>query len=296
MNQFLSNLCDHLARTTPRQRRIGAGVMGIILIALLALIVWPGDGAIEVDPAQTVSRTEAHVVQSGEFLIKIANDHDVPWEAVAVVNETELARINAERCGLLNERYTKNTRRPGHYCNETVVIGGKPMVNLNSLKAGDVLQIPFTTHPVVDAVIRDIPGQRIAIVIDDTGSMNNDNALVSAWYMRATEELGKELTTVVLYANGHTREFTNVGKVDFRVSGDVENTRNALEVAAASNPDAIVLVSDEPGDDWKGFWFLDLPPVYSHSLEVEAHDNLRKVSKKTGGQFMRPPLAKVASL
>lgn len=290
MQQFLQNVRARLGRLSPRQRRIGT-IVGIFVLAfMLALVLWPsGDGAIEVDPADTQHNEVTHVVQSGEYLIAIAKEHQVPWQAVATRNQTDLDQLANERCEKLSERY-RNRTNGGHYCAEQLVYQGRKMYGLNSLQPGDKVIIPLTSHPVVDSVMQSIPGQSIAIVVDDTGSMGNDISEVSAWYMRATGQFGKDIATVVLYADGFTREYESTGQVQFRTTGSVETTRAALEQAAASNPDAIVLVSDEPGDDWKGFRGLDLPPVYSHSLEEESHDNLRKVSRKTGGEFMRPPL------
>jgi len=280
------------------QRRVGATALVLALLALLVALIIPNgdesDTDIVVDGAETQNETVTYIVEPGDSIIgTIAPKHHVPWEAIAVVNEARLAQINADRCDKLSDRYTKNRRRTGHYCNETVVIGGKPMVDLNTLQPGDELVIPLTSHPVVDTVVTNILGNSIAIVIDDTGSMTEDLVQVSAWYMRASEQFGKNITTVVLYADGHVRQFTDTGEVTFTTNGSLENTRNALETAAASHPDAIVLVSDEPGDDWNGFSNLDLPPVYAHSLEEISHENLRHVADLTGGQFMRPPLDEI---
>ncbi|MFA4845868.1 MAG: LysM peptidoglycan-binding domain-containing protein [Patescibacteria group bacterium] len=271
-----------------------------VLTLLLALCILPflgsgeGDNDIVVDGKDTKNQQVTYTVQSGDSIIgKIAPKFQVPWEAIAVVNEAHLAQVNDVRCNELSDRYTQSWRRQGHYCNERVVVGGKPMVNLNSLQPGDELVIPLTSHPVVDQVVTNIPGRSIAIVIDDTGSMGNDLIQVSAWYMRASGQFGKKITAVVLYADGHVRQFTNTGEVTFTTSGVLENTRNALETAAQSNPDAIVLVSDEPGDDWKDFHGLTLPPVYAHSLDGISHENLRRVATMTGGRFMRPPLGSV---
>lgn len=275
------------------------GLVALAALALLALVSLPfmggdKDGDIEVNPADTKHSEVVYTVESGDSIIgTIAPKHQVPWEAIAVVNETELARVNAERCGKLSKGYTQNTRRKGHYCNGTVVIDGRAMVNLNSLQPGDTLRIPMTSHPVVDEVVAGIDGRRIAIAVDVTGSMSDDLREVSAWYMRAWNELGKEITTVVLYADGHVTEFSNTDTVRFTAGGSTENTRHALETAAASNPDAIVLVSDEPGDDWGNWDMVDLPPVYAHSLEEISHENLRRVAEDSGGKLMRPPLGEV---
>ncbi len=298
LKSLLTNARDWWQGASNRSRTLALAVLA--LLAVICALPFMGedetDNDIVVDAAQTQSQEIEYIVQPGDSIIStIAPKHNVPWEAIAVVNESELARVNAERCAKLSERYTDNRSRRGHYCNKTVVVGGKPMVDLNSLQPGDKLRIPLTRHPVVDQVIAAIPGRSIAIVIDDTGSMGNDLAQVSAWYMRASHELGKDIVTVVLYADGNVRQFKSTGEVTFAVTGDFENTRNGLEVAAAAKPDAIVLVSDEPGDDWNGFKDLKLPPVYTHSLDTTSHENLRHVATVTGGQFMRPPLDAVVA-
>lgn len=292
---FLQSLKTRWQNASGRRR---FGVVAVVL-ALLALVVLPfvgsdeSDNDIIVDGAQTQDKSVLHTVVAGDYIIKIAWDYKVPWQAVAVANEAALARLNAERCADLSDRYTNRRGRRGHYCNELVVIGGKPMVHLNSLQPGDKIVVPLTSHPVVDSVVNAIPGSSIAIVIDDTGSMNDDRVEVGAWYIRASGQFQRDIKTVVLYADGHVQEFTSTGEVTFSTSGNLENTRHALETAAASHPSAIVLVSDEPGDDWGNWDLTGLPPVYVHSLEEGAHENLRRVATTTGGQFMRPPLAKV---
>lgn len=295
LNTLLTGSRDWWHRTSNRSRIVTLAVLALVIGICSSTLPFMGedetDNDIVVDAAQTEKQEIEYEVQPGDSIIStIAPKHNVPWEAIAVVNESELARVNAERCAQLSKGYTNSRSRKGHYCNQTVVVSGKPMVDLNSLQPGDKLRIPLTRHPVVDQVIAAIPGRSIAIVIDDTGSMSNDRAQVSAWYMRASHEIGKDILTVVLFADGNVRQFKSTGEVTFAVTGNFENTRNGLEIAAAAKPDAIVLVSDEPGDDWNGFKDLTFPPVYAHSLDGSSHENLRRVASATGGQFMRPPL------
>lgn len=240
---------------------------------------------------QSTSPT-THTVRKGEFLIGISNSYGVPWEGVMLLNETELARRAEERCGKLSKRYTHRTR--GYYCNETRYFRGRPMASANSLQPGDVLQIPAQTTPQnVAAAIVAIPGERIAVVIDDTGSMDDDRQRVGAWYTQAIRNSGKKIVRVILYADGRIREY-DAGSVQFQVNGNVENTRGALEYAAGLQPDAIVLISDEPGDDWGNFRGLRLPPVIAHSLNPYADENLERVAQLTGGQFLRSHAGAIA--
>jgi|GEM_PF-6887597 len=226
-------------------------------------------------------------VKAGEYIIAIAQKLGVPWEAIVVANEKALAALAVARCGKLSESYTKRQGRKGHYCNALVVVGGKPMMNANSLQPGDELRIPSVTAPEqIQQAIGDVKGDRIVVVIDDTGSMNDDRERVSSWYLQAVMNSGKQIVRVIMYADGFYREF-DAGNVRFQASGDYENTRAALERAKIYKPDAIVLVSDEPGDDWDGFRNLRLPPVIAHSLAAVADENLARVASETGGNFLR---------
>jgi hypothetical protein len=225
-------------------------------------------------------------VQSGDFLIKIAADHATPWQSVLVLNEGVLADLADERCGKLRGRYTKSKRRKGYYCNEMLSYQGKRIVHANSLKPGDMIRFLKEAAPVsISEAVAAVSGKNIVVVVDDTGSMSDNRQQVTAWYLNVIEKSGKEIRKVILFADGEVREL-NAGKVEFQTVGEVENTRAALERAMTYNPDAIVLVSDEPGDDWRGFKDLKLVPVIAHSIDRSADDNLRHVAKLSGGQFV----------
>lgn len=243
-------------------------------------------------PISTVASTPAqqrftpYTVQKGESIIAIAKQKGVPWEAIIVANERELATRASERCAKLSESYTKRAGRRGHYCNFLVVVAGRPMVNANSLQPGDLLQIPSVTAPIaIQQAITNVKGDRIVVVIDDTGSMGNDRERVSSWYLQAVKNSGKQIVRVIMYADGLVREL-DAGNVNFLSSGGMENTRSALERAATYTPDAIVLLTDEPGDDWNSFRGLHLPPVIAHSLDPSADANLVYVARLTGGSFL----------
>ncbi len=231
------------------------------------------------------ARTE-YTVRQGDFIVKIAQAKGVPWESLIIANERELNDRASRRCSKLSERYTKDPNRDGHYCNSLLVYHGRHMVSFNSLQPGDTLHIPSTSTPVaVRESIKNIKGNKIVVVIDDTGSMTDDRERVSSWYLQEIKNSGKQIARVILYADGYYREL-NEGNVDFRVSGTYENTRGALELASRYHPDAIVLVSDEPGDDWRNFSGLHLPPVIAHSLNNSADENLERVARLTGGSFL----------
>lgn len=249
----------------------------------------PGTGN---SPISTVASTPAqqkftpYIVRQGEFIIAIAKAQGVPWESIIVANERELAERASERCTKLSESYTKRAGRRGHYCNSLIFVAGRPMVNANSLQPGDLLQIPSVTAPVaIQNAITNVKGNRIVVVIDDTGSMNDDRERVSSWYLQAVKNSGKQIVRVIMYADGLVREL-DAGNVNFLSSGGMENTRSALERAASYTPDAIVLLTDEPGDDWNSFQDLRLPPVIAHSLDPSADANLIYVARLTGGSLL----------
>ncbi len=304
--------------TPGRQKAARLSVLSVLVGGLFALLIGLANWAITDNSAPTkpsvadpsvlghiqpsggqVTSTLAqqkltpYTVQKGEFIISIAAAQGVPWESIVIANETELAARAMERCGKLSEKYRKNHRRRGHYCNELIVINGKPMMSANSLQPGDVLQIPSTVAPAqIQQTITSIPGNRIVVVIDDTGSMRgegdgmDDRERVSAWYLQAVRNSGKQIIRVIMYADGYYREL-DTGQIEFHATGGFENTRGALERAATYKPDAIVLITDEPGDDWNDFVGLRLPLVIAHSLNFAADNNMAQVARLSGGQFLR---------
>lgn len=240
----------------------------------------------QVSTRQAVSREvqeiREHIVRRGEFLIAIAKSYHVPWEAVMLLNEHELQKRAEKRCGKLSERYTE--RKRGYYCNTTRTFRGQSVVHANSLQPKDVIRIPSVASPrEIEQAIQNVSGNRI--VIDDTGSMDDDRQRVGAWYASAIQKSGKFIVKVILYADGSIREYS-AGQVEFYTSGTRENTFAALERAASYRPDTIVLISDEPGDDWPHS-LGRLPPIIAHSLDSSADRNLEWVARRTGGQFIQ---------
>lgn len=233
----------------------------------------------------------SYVVKKGDYLVKIGIDLGVPWEAIFLANETALAERAEARCSKLSPGYTNRRSRKGHYCNERLHFNGKPMVAPNSLQPGDVLVIPSVSASAapteITSAVSSIKGNSVVLVIDDTGSMGDTRAVVSSWYMSEVARSGKKIVKVILFADGYVRELDPSGQIDLNTTGDVENTYSALKTAAQYRPDAIVLVTDEPGDDWNGFSGIEsLPPVVTHSLDQSADENLREVASRTGGTFV----------
>ncbi len=259
--------------------------------------IQPGGQTVEATKAQQQFTT--HTVARGEFIISIASKLGVPWESIIVANEDDLAARAADRCAKLPKSYTARKGRRGHYCNELVTLGGKPMVAPNSLMPGDVLKIPSVTAPVaIQKAIENVKGNRIVVVIDETGSMAGDDGVddrerVSSWYLQAVKNSGKQIVKVILFAEGHIRELEPTGW-NIQPRGGYENTRAALERAASHKPDAIVLLTDEPGDDWQGFRNFNIPPVIAHSLNSSADVTLEHVARLTRGTMLRSHTGPIA--
>lgn len=289
-------MTDENATTTQRPSTKKRDRRWLLVAALFAIVAGLFGGMLllrkrPVPVPATEPAFATHTVKRGEFLIKIAQQANVPWQAVLLINEQDLLARADERCSKLPDRYTEGktrrgkTRR-GYYCNEKRTYKGREIAHANSLLPGDIIRLPSAPSPatIADAV-QHIAGKNVVIVIDDSGSMGDTREQVGAWYAKEIEDAGKDITKVVLYADGQVRTY-EAGGVEFLTMGDFENTRNALTVAKGYNPDAIVLISDEPGDDWGNWDLSGFPPIVAHSLDTVADENLRRAASKTGGQFL----------
>lgn len=249
---------------------------------------------INVAPSVEHNEMLEHVVRAGEYIISIATQYGVPWESVVLANEDKLLANTQTYCASKSDSYTHNRGRRGHFCNFLVFDQkGQPLVHANTLMPGDVLKIPANTAPEqIQETVNAVYGKRIVVVIDETGSMAGDDgvddrARVSAWYLQAIKKADKEIVRVVMFAEGSLREL-DASAMEFHARGGFENTRHALEHANSKfHPDAIVLVTDEPGDDWKSWRTLHLPPVIAHSLSRVSDQMMRELASFTHGQFLR---------
>lgn len=227
-----------------------------------------------------------HVVKRGEYLIGIAEKHGVDWEAMMFGNERFLKQKYGEVCGSLSRRYRRRPRGKGHYCNERFF---KPYGN--TLQPGWKLKIPSKEAPQkIREIVGKIKGNKVAIVIDDSGSMLDDRERVGEFYMAALRHHKKKIAGVWLYADGEVRRYRQ-GGVEFRNGGSMENTHGALQEAAGEKPDSIILITDEIGDDWDFEKVHELPPIIAHCLQnvgrYECEETLKRVAKLTEGQYVR---------
>jgi hypothetical protein len=152
------------------------------------------------------------------------------------------------------------------------------------------------TTPEISEAIAKIPGNKIAVVIDDTGSMNDNRRKTAELYLAAINSQGKEIAGVFLYADGQVRKYEGGGvrEIQFQTDGSRENTFQALQEAAKLSPDAIVLVTDEEGDDWDWSKTGNLPPVIAHCLpdqgQCECRPTLMQVAEDSKGQYIEEQL------
>jgi hypothetical protein len=243
----------------------------------------PPDDAVEITVSELETVKVDHVVRKGDCLRLIADKHGVSWEQVLLANEAFLRRKYDETCASLPSKYRNSRKRKGLFCNDRY---RKPYAN--TLLPGWTLSIPKGKAPAAinEAVLK--AGDRIALVIDDTGSMRDDTQRVSQLYLAAMRDNRKKIAGVFLYADGAVRRY-KAGSVQFLKSGDRENTYGALCEAAKLSPDAIVLVTDEPGDDWQ--WpAKGLPPVIAHCIPdrnaAGCESNLQRLARDTGGSYV----------
>ena len=234
---------------------------------------------------------KVHMVRRGQFLQWIAGQHNVSWPAMLLANESFLQTKYNEVCGDLSNNFRhrkgdRGTHKGGlFYCNDRFV---RPYGN--TLRPGWNLVVPTEVAPAsIGALVAQIKGDKIALVIDDTGSMNDDRQRVSQFYLAAIRQYGKRLTGVWLYADGQVRRY-EAGGVRFITNGNIENTFGALTEAVKSKPDAIVLVTDEPGDDWNWNALTGMPPVVAHCLpdqgQAFCQQNLQRLAQETHGRYI----------
>ncbi len=253
--------------------------------------VAPQYGFAKASTVVPANRPQTHRVRRGENLTEIADRYKIGVESMMLANERYLQGRYKTACDDLSRNFRNRRRDRGtsggglFYCNDRF---RRPYGN--TLQSGWRLAVPsgISSQSVSEAVSR-IRGNRIALVIDDSGSMTNDRERVAQFYLAALRQYGKRLTHVWLYADGKVRRYEG-GNVEFLTSGTYENTYGALTAAAQEHPDAIVLVTDEPGDDWNWQGATGLPPVVGHCLadqgRTECAGTLRQLARVTQGQYL----------
>lgn len=235
-----------------------------------------------------------HEVKSGEWLRLIADNYGIGWEAILLTNEGFLKKKYEEICPNFSTKIREKKGRKGLFCNDEY---RRPYGN--TLMPGWILKIPPKKAPdKISHAVERIHGKRVALVIDDTGSMSQDRNVVSQYYLAAIRSQNKKIVGVWLYSDGRIRKYEANGVLDLNTHGRFENTHGALKAAATERPDGIILVTDEPGDDWKWSQVKQLPPVVAHCLKETSSNagnhstgytcrsNLQKLAKITKGQYL----------
>lgn len=278
MNRFL-----HSMGGLPNWSLGALGLLGVICI--LIAVSLSGCSLDDDAPVLPELPEREYIVQRGDTLTKIAQREGVTVEALRLRNEPYLVQQFEDTCSRFDDSYRNNPNRKGLYCNERYRDPYK-----NTLRAGWRLMIPSPEAPgSVMVTVGNIKGKDVVLVIDDSGSMADDVVRVGAYYAQALEEHGKNLTAVVLYADRNARLFRDGERVEFATTGSWENTFGALQKAAEEDPDAIILITDEYGDDWDWDEVGGLPPVTAHCLPengvFQCEDSLKRLVSETGGSY-----------
>lgn len=150
----------------------------------------------------------------------------------------------------------------------------------------------------IEKAIDKIVGKNIAIVVDDSGSMNNKREEAAQLFKQIAASHAKKITHVYLYADGYVEKYLP-GKEKYLHAGAIENTCGALKMAAQDPAvQGIVLITDEPGDDWALCGDMKrLPPVIANCvIDVDEQDRpivsnvctetLRTLAARTGGTYI----------
>lgn len=297
-----------LSNITPRSNvyrdpRIIWGAVGILIVLSLLFVRYCG-GAEQHRAVRTGQAPQAvakeipiqatHRVARNEYINLIATKYtNVGGPEIVLANEEFLKAKYEEVCDDLSARYRKNSRRHGTFCNDRY---NRPYQN--TLLPGWQLRIPGGKAPrsIEQAIVNMGNGKTVALVIDDTGSIQNDRLAVATFYTAALHKYGKSLKSICLYNGAEPRCISPEANLEYamKTSGGYENTHRALNKAAESNPDAIILITDERGEDWN--WNnIKLPPVIGTCIPdqdlVACEENLRRLAKMTNGQYVPAPQA-----
>jgi len=225
----------------------------------------------------------SYQIRRGDNLMDLAKGMSIDWEQILLSNEEMLKAKYEIIC-----HGAKPAPQRGMYCND-----GYNRPYSNTLQVGWRIKIPSQDVPnQIKTAVQNMRGNSIALVIDDTGSMGNDRREVGAFYTAAISQYGKKLAGIWLFSNGEVRKYA-AGGVQFFNHGRYENTYGALKEASLTRPDAIVLVTDEHGDDWPagGVQKGELPKVIAHCLPergmFKCEPSLHALATVTGGTYVR---------
>lgn len=217
--------------------------------------------------AVTTASADSYHVQRGDTLTSIARMHNMDVQDVILRNAEFLLDRYRAVCGTKSVQYTKSATRRGYFCNDN-----RHTSHANTLLAGWKIELPTkeAAASIVEEVTK-LPWRRVALVVDATGSMQGNIQHVADHYRAALSRLGKHISGIWLFSDGRVWQVSqHTFLSDYKPTGRIENTYSALLEASKSNPEGIVLITDEEGDDWPRDWRLaHLPPVLAHCLQVQ---------------------------
>lgn len=211
--------------------------------------------------------TEEYVVKRGDTLTAIAQSHGVSVAEILRANGTYLLQKYGRVCGKKSAAYRESETRKGFFCNERKV--ARDPVHANTLMAGWSLSMPANepTSKQITDVVRTVSARSVALVVDATGSMGGNIQRVANEYQAALRMFGKSVSGVWFFADGKVWSVESDRFVErYHPSGSFENTSQALAVATAARPELIILITDEPGDDWDDAPGTNGVPVIAHCL------------------------------
>jgi hypothetical protein len=313
-----------MENTNHQQSSLARSGLVVFILCMLGLGLWLIWHTLREQPVESIIVTETaaetvaplplvttHVVRRGQSLGTIARDWAPDGTTgidLVALNEAVLAPVFVERCEGLSEAFRTREaidrsiweRGGGEYfCNITKGNDNFPAW-ANSLVPGDIIYIPTAVSATstqalagetarnVNTAVAGLSGNRIVLVVDASGSMDDasDRAKVTALYNTLLTE---RILGIVAFAE----TATVVDNLDFSV--DVGNTRvenigNALQTAAGMGADAIILIGDEPGDDIVEADFTDMPPVTAHCIAENntalCTESFTRIATVTGGQYI----------
>ncbi len=231
-----------------------AGALGLTLVAHAAV-------------------AEDYTVQRGDSIVAISHRNKISPMSVILANQEYLEDKYDETCGKRSDAFRKRTgprtasQGGSYFCNDT-----KARPFANTLKPGWLLEIPSTaTPPSINSTVEQIKGNHIAIVIDRTESMSDKIKDVAIFYVNALQKYERNITGVFLFTGYDVQRLNTSGVKTvaeaikaMNTEGGRENTHQALMKAAEDKPDAIILITDEQGDDWNWSEIDKAPPPAGH--------------------------------
>lgn len=239
-----------------------------------------------------VHAAEPYIVKRGDNLTAIARGLNTSVRDMLVANGPYLLGKYEKTCAKKSTSYRRSPTRRGYFCNDAKV--SREPVHANTLMAGWKLHVPVAAaSSEITSIVQTSKGRRVALVVDATGSMGGNVQRVADEYRAALVSFGRDIIGVWLFSDGRVWQVKAEQLAALPTNGEVENTYTALLEAQRSHPDLIVLVTDEPGDDWPSGAITVTAPVIAHCLpeggdgDYTCEPTLKRLVAVTGGTYVR---------